>query len=110
VDESDRAVDSLRALLERDPDNVAAAAPLIAALIGTLQWDEALSIADEMAKQAPRDPLPAFYEGQILVAQGNLAKGAEAFGKALAIDPRFVPALYYRANVSAAASPSRARR
>jgi cellulose synthase operon protein C len=100
VDESDQAIERLRVLLRRDPGNAAAAAPLIAALIATLQWDEALSTADQLAKQAARNPLPAFYKGQILVAQGNLAEAEAAFSQALALDPNFALPLYYRANAS----------
>ena len=92
----------LQAILDNDPNDVVIAAPLIAALIARSNWDDALEIADGMAKRAPKSPFPNFYEGQVLVARGDLIGSDGAFSKALAIDPNFVPALYYRANVSAA--------
>jgi cellulose synthase operon protein C len=102
VGENDHAIEGLRDLLQRDPGNAQLAAPLIAALGRTSKWNEALAVADGIAKRAPTSPLPPFYRGQILVARGSLAEGASEFSKALALDPKFVPALYYRANLSAA--------
>jgi putative PEP-CTERM system TPR-repeat lipoprotein len=106
--ESDEIVQGLRMLLEGDPGNVAIAAPLMAALADRAEWDEALATAKAIAGRVPGNPFPAFYEGQILVARGDLAGAELAFGKALAIDPNFVPALYYRANVLAARGKSEA--
>jgi putative PEP-CTERM system TPR-repeat lipoprotein len=99
VAESDQIIRGFKTLLEDDPDNLTAAAPLIATLIAAGKWDDALKVAEGIAKQAPKSPFPAFYEGQIFVARGNLAKAEAAFDRALAVAPNFVPALYYRANV-----------
>lgn len=102
IGENDQGIQGLRELLQHDPGNAQLAAPLIAALGRTAKWNEALSIADSMAKQEPKSPLPPFYRGQILTARGNLPEAASEFGKALALDAKFVPALYYRANLAAA--------
>jgi putative PEP-CTERM system TPR-repeat lipoprotein len=95
-------IDGLRKLLDRDPSNVVFAAPLIGALIGASQWDEASRIVDGLAKRIPTSPLPAFYKGQILVARGDFAKAKAAFEEALAIQSTSFPALYYQASVLAA--------
>jgi putative PEP-CTERM system TPR-repeat lipoprotein len=100
--ENDHAIQGLRDLMQRGPVNVQTAAPLIAALVRTAKWDEALALADSLVAKAPSNPLPAFFRGQIFIARGNLAEAASEFTKALALDPKFVPALYYRASISMA--------
>jgi predicted Zn-dependent protease len=57
VGENDQAIQGLRELQQRNPGNAELAAPLIAALGRTSKWDEALAVADAMAKQTPRSPL-----------------------------------------------------
>jgi putative PEP-CTERM system TPR-repeat lipoprotein len=100
VGESDEIIRGFRSLLKTDPDNVAGAGPLIAALMAACEWDDAFKVANEIAKRAPKSPLPDFYLGQIFIARGELTDAKAAFDKTLAIAPNFVPALYYRANVS----------
>jgi putative PEP-CTERM system TPR-repeat lipoprotein len=100
VGESNQAIQGFRDLLKRDPGNTSLAAPLMAALIGTQKWDEALSVADALAKQLPKSPLPVFYRGQVFLARSNLTDAAAAFDSALALDPKFTPARYFHANVS----------
>ena len=96
------ASEQLRDLQQRDPDNQQLSGALIAALTAGAKWDEALAVADDMAKRAPTSSLPLFYRGHILAEHGDLAGAASEFSKALARDPKFVPALYYRANTFAA--------
>ena len=100
--QSDKAIQDLREIANKDPTNPDTVAPLIAALARAGKFDDALAVADRVAKGQPKSPLPAFYRGQIYVLQGNLAKASEAFAQALALDPKFIPAYYYRANIAAA--------
>lgn len=107
----DQNTESLRELVDRLPDNGAATAALITKLIATSKWNEASAIANQMAKRAPRSPFPYFYQAQILAARGNLVEAEAMFGKALAVNPNFVPALYYRASIRIALSnPESAKR
>jgi putative PEP-CTERM system TPR-repeat lipoprotein len=96
------AIEQLRDLQQRDPENQQVSEALIAALAAGAKWEEALAAADRLAKRAPASPLASFYRGHILAARGDLAGAALEFSKALARDPNFVPALYYRANTFAA--------
>ena len=95
--ENDRSIRELRDLLRDNPDNVQLAAALIAALERAAKWDEALKTADELGAKAPNAVLPPFYRGEIQLARGRPAEAAAAFGRAIALDPKFLPALYYRA-------------
>ena len=99
---SDRAIDELRDAVKRAPDNVQLSGALIGALMSGAKWDEALNVDAEVARRLPDSPWPAFYRGQILAARGNLADAATEYGKSLAHDPKFLPALYFRANTAAA--------
>ncbi len=99
--EGDRAVEELRESVQRDPDNLQLSAALIGALLVQKKSDEALATADRMAQRAPASPLPAFYRGQILTVRGDIHGAAAEYGKSLAKDPKFLPALFYRANASA---------
>jgi putative PEP-CTERM system TPR-repeat lipoprotein len=99
--EGDRALEELRASATREPDNLQLSAVLIGALQATRKWDEALAVADRMARTAPASPLPDFYRGQTLMARGNLTAAAAEFGKSIAHDPKFLAAAYYRASAFA---------
>lgn len=93
-----QAMKANRENLQRDPRNVALAAVLISELARSSKWDEAIAITNELARQAPESPLPPLYGGQVLVARGDVDGAVAQFSKALALDPNFVPARYYRAN------------
>jgi cytochrome c-type biogenesis protein CcmH len=69
----------LEALRHRDPT--------------TFTPDEALAVLGEAARENPRDPLPHFYSGQVLLAQGRAAEAARAYDAALRREPRLAEAL-----------------
>jgi len=102
VGNTDEGIQGLRDLLDRNPEDESTAGVLIGVLMRAGKLDDALVVADRMAKSPTKSPLPGFYRAQILIAQGNLAGASAALGQALAADPKFTPALYYRANVSIA--------
>jgi putative PEP-CTERM system TPR-repeat lipoprotein len=95
-------------LAQRNPDRPEYAAPLISALVRSSKWDEALRVVDNFAKSTPKSPLPEFNRGQVYVARGNFALAQASFDKALTLDPKFQPALYFRGSVSAARGDSEA--
>ena len=97
------ALAGLRELSERNPGSAETAAPLIVALNQMGNASEALAVTDRLAKNmTTASPLPDFYRGQTLAAQGNFSGASMAFGQALRIDPKFIPALYFRADVAIA--------
>ena len=97
--DSDRAIGGLQDLLAHDPGNWDFAIPLIASMAAEGKLDEAIDVTNHMAKMAGASPLPAFFLGRLRGAQGDLVSASAAFSDALAIDPKFIPALYFRAHV-----------
>jgi cytochrome c-type biogenesis protein CcmH len=69
----------LEALTERDPS--------------TFTADETLAILHQTARTNPRDPLPLFYSGHLLLGQGRDREAAAAFDGALRRDPRLAEAM-----------------
>ena len=99
---STQGIQELEELAGRQPGNLDTAGALIAALVRNGKLDEALAVANKLSSSGAKGPLPAFYRGQVLMFRGDLAGAAQAFGQALAADPKFTPALYYRAQAFAA--------
>jgi cytochrome c-type biogenesis protein CcmH len=69
----------LEALKERDPT--------------TFNVDEALAVLHEASRENPRDPLPHFYSGQLLLNQGRAQEAARSFDAALRREPRLAEAM-----------------
>lgn len=59
----------------------------------TLSDEELLSILQERARQAPEDPNPHFFMGQILDSIGREPDAIRAYQAALRRDPRYVDAM-----------------
>jgi cytochrome c-type biogenesis protein CcmH len=59
----------------------------------SLSADEAMAILHEAARENPRDPLPHFYTGQLLLDQGRAQEAARSFDAALRRDPRLAEAM-----------------
>lgn len=59
----------------------------------TYNADEALAILSEASRDSPRDPLPHFYSGQVLLESGRNEEAARAFDAALRRDPNSAEAL-----------------
>jgi putative PEP-CTERM system TPR-repeat lipoprotein len=99
---SEKAIQGLQQLATRDPGEPDTSGALIAALVQSGKLNEALDIATSFGQAASKSALPEFYRGRIFIEQGDLPNAFSAFGRAIAIDPKFVPAYYYRAIASAA--------
>jgi cytochrome c-type biogenesis protein CcmH len=69
----------LEALKQRDP--------------ATYSADEAIAVLLEAAKDRPRDALPHFYMGQVLLGQGRAEEAARAFDAALRREPELAEAM-----------------
>ena len=102
IGDTDQGIQELREVLARRPMDTETSALLIGALIRTGKLDEAIRVVDGLVKSGVKGPLPAFFRGQVLRAQGQFSGAVTAFGEAFAADPQFIPALYYRANTSLA--------
>lgn len=59
----------------------------------TFTVDEALAILAEAARDNPRDPLPHFFSGQLLLDQGRTREAAGAFDAALRRQPNLPEAM-----------------
>lgn len=59
----------------------------------TYTVDEALAVLAEAAKDNPRDPLPHFYSGQLLLNLGRAREAASAFDAALRREPNLPEAM-----------------
>jgi len=101
VAKSDKAIEGFRLLVEVDPGRTEVVAPVLAALSRANRLDEALAVADRMAKAADAsDPRPSFFRGQVLTLKDDLSGAMKAYDASLAIDPGYLPALYFRASVA----------
>lgn len=95
----DKALMRLRDQFKADPKSTSAGGLLVSGLLQAGRYDEALAVTDQMKAALGASPLPAFYRGKVLAAQGDLHGAAAAFADALAADGGFVPARYYRGDV-----------
>jgi cytochrome c-type biogenesis protein CcmH len=59
----------------------------------TFSADEALAVLHEASRDDPRDPLPHFYAGQLLLNQGRAPEAAREFDAALRREPRLAEAM-----------------
>ena len=72
------------------------------------QPDAALTAAERVKELAPNDPSSFIFLGNIRVAQGDLAKAAEAYEQALKLDPENLRALENLGNYYALLDPDKA--
>src|SRR5262249_5335886 len=92
-----KAIEGLSEVVRHDPGDADTSGALIAALVQVGKLDEALDIASTFGQAANKSALPEFYRGRVFIVQGDLPNASIAFGRAIATDPKFVPAYYYRA-------------
>ena len=100
--QSDKAIAQLSELSEQHPESAETAGPLIAALLQARRFDDATKVANRLAATSPKNPLPILYQGQVAMYKGDLAKAVSTFDAALKIDPKFIPARYYKAQTLSA--------
>lgn len=98
----DEAIRELRELAAKQPNDPVTAGMLIAAMMRAGDVAGASSVADKFASAAPKNPFGPLYQGQILLARQNFDGAIAAFGRSLAIDPKFALGLYNRAVAKAA--------
>ncbi|GAA0570106.1 XrtA/PEP-CTERM system TPR-repeat protein PrsT [Rhizomicrobium electricum] len=98
----DDAVKQLRELVAKQPGDAINVGMLVAAQMRAGDIAGASTTADKFVAAAPKSPYGPLYQGQILLAKQNLDGAIAAFGRSLALDPKFVLGLYNRAVAKAA--------
>lgn len=93
----------LKALAKRFPHDALGLYFLADEHYRTGEYDQAAEYAAQAAANAPTDAEIKILSGLICQAQGNTAEARICFQKALALDPRSVPALVNLANLETAA-------
>ncbi|MDZ7829139.1 MAG: XrtA/PEP-CTERM system TPR-repeat protein PrsT [Halofilum sp. (in: g-proteobacteria)] len=83
----DKARDTVRPVLQNDPDDAAALALLGRIEMGLGNTTEAMQHLQRLAQLRPEDPNVKLQLGAGLLRSGELDAGQEAFGQALALDP-----------------------
>jgi tetratricopeptide (TPR) repeat protein len=62
-------------------------------LVRDHQWDEGISLLEQLLKREPDNLKALNLKGLALIGKGDTHEADQCFSKALEIDPRFVPAL-----------------
>jgi tetratricopeptide (TPR) repeat protein len=95
----DEAVEDLRTLFIKDPENIVVAAALVEYLGRNNKPKEALEIANEVVKRQPKDIRAYQMRSRVHLLAENIDGAIEDLGKALEIEPRSLEILLTRATV-----------
>jgi len=93
----DAAINELTKLNIATPGDPQSAGLLITALLRKQDYARALDIATKLEAAAPQSPYGPFFQGQLLLHQGKVDGAVSALSRAIAINERFIPAIYERA-------------
>lgn len=85
-------VTGLESVITSNPQDAQAYLALVAAQLAKGDSSGALSTINRMAKAQPKNPMPYYFKGQILLAQRNVPGARQAFDQSLALDAAFLPA------------------
>ena len=91
------AADKLIDLVKQAPGNLQGPGVGIDLLIQKGKFADAQRVIDQANKTNPKDPLPLFFQGQLLIAQGKTDNAIAAFSQALSRDSNHVASLFGRA-------------
>jgi putative PEP-CTERM system TPR-repeat lipoprotein len=89
---TDSALAELRDIAASDKDIVADLA-LVTAQIGRKNFEAALAAVDNIERKQPKVPQPHELRGRVNLARGDQAAARASFEKALAVEPRYYPAV-----------------
>ena len=98
----DTATNELAKLNAATPGDSKTAGALIEALLRKNDYEKALDVAEKLISAAPKNPYGPLYQGQLLLRRGDLDGAVSSFSHAIAIDKKFVAAIYERAVALAA--------
>jgi tetratricopeptide (TPR) repeat protein len=103
-----KALEKYQEVVKKDPQAIEVYRDIAQVNLRIGQADAALRAAERVRDLAPKDPASFIFLGNVRVAQGNLAKAAEAYEQALQLDPRNLQALENLANYYAILEPQKA--
>lgn len=103
-----KALDAYEKVVAEDPQALEAYKDIAQLDLRLGQADAAVQAAEKVRDLAPKDPSSFLFLGNVLVAQGNLAKAAEAYEQALQLDPHELRALENLANYYSMLDPLKA--
>jgi putative PEP-CTERM system TPR-repeat lipoprotein len=92
----DSAVKELRDINARQPGDQVTAGLLVTGLLRNGDVAGAKVVADKLVASSPKSAYGPLFQGQIMLAKADYNGAIGAFGRSLAIDPKFIPALYDR--------------
>ena len=105
---TDKALEAYEKVVQEDPQALQAYRDIAEIRLRMGQPDAALQAALHVKELAPSDPISFIFLGNVYVAQGNLAKAAEAYDQALKLDPNNLRALENLGNYYALLDPDKA--
>src|SRR5256885_9023082 len=82
-----KALETYEKVVKEDPQALQVYRDIAELRLRMGQPDAALNAAEHVKDLAPTDPMSFIFLGNVLVAQGNLARAAEAYEQALKLDP-----------------------
>jgi len=103
-----KALDTYEKVVKEDPQALQVFRDIAELRLRLGQTDAALQAAERVKDLAPGDPDSFIFLGNVLVAQGSLAKAAEAYEQALKLDPENIRALENLGNYYALLDPDKA--
>src|ERR1700687_3978235 len=102
-----KALEAYEKAVQQDPQALQVYRDIAELRLRMGQPDAALTAAERVKELAPKDPSSFIFLGNVLVAQGNLAKSAEAYAQALKLDPNNLRALENLGNYYALLDPDK---
>src|SRR5438105_4871118 len=90
---ANKALEAYEKAVQKDPQALQVYRDIAELRLRMGQPDAALAAAERVKELAPKDPSSFIFLGNVRVAQGNLAKAAEAYEEALKLDPSNLRAL-----------------
>ncbi len=103
-----KALEAYEKVVQEDPQALQVFRDIAELHLRMGQPDAALHAAERVKELAPGDPMSFIFLGNVLVAQGNLAKAAEAYEQALKLNPENLRALENLGNYYALMDPDKA--
>jgi Flp pilus assembly protein TadD len=92
---TDEAIEVVRKLREKNPEDVELMIFLAGQLEGAKRYDEALAVATEATEKAPENPATWFAVGVVQDKLGRIDQVIAAMEKVIALDPKHATALNY---------------
>lgn len=102
-----KAIVSYEKAVQQDPEAIEVFRALAQVNLRLGQAEPALRAAERARDLAPQDPSSLIFLGNVFVAQGNLAKAADSYQQALALDPKNLRALENLGNYYAMVDPEK---